>query len=220
MRIAKQSNELLSQLSEGRVYSWSELKEYSNSPGRHVKRLLDKGLLNKVGPGLYSPPKKSRFGVVPPKEDELVKNFLKSEDFLLFSTNLYNSLDLGLTQLKNETVVYNKKRYEPVELAGRKYDFKRPNNGYPNKLTVEFLVVDLMNNLKSVGEDSTKLKDNVNKAVRSSKFNKELLLDLANRYGKVGTKKFFSQFADESNSITGELLLKNNSSNMKNKKAS
>lgn len=201
MRTVNQCYKLLSQLSEGTVYSWSALKEHSSSPGRDVKRLLDEGLLNKVGPGLYTPPKKSRFGVVPPKEDELVKNFLKSDDFLLFSTNQYNSLGLGLTQLKNETVVYNKKRHEPLVFSGRKFEFKRPNNGYPNKLTAEFLVVDLMNNLNSVGEDSGKLKENVDRAVRSNKFNKKLLVELANAYGKVGTRKFFSKFS------TGEVKL-------------
>lgn len=197
MRTVKQCYELLSQLSEGTVYSWKELKEYSRSPGRDVKRLLDEGLLKKVGPGLYSLPQKSRFGEVPPKEDELVKSFLKSDDFLMFSINLYNSLGLGLTQLKNETVVYNKKRYEPVVLSGRKFEFKRPNNGYPNKLTAEFLVVDLMNNLKSVGEDPSKLQHNVAKAVHLNKFKTELLLELASMYGKVGTKKFFSELFTE-----------------------
>lgn len=191
MKTVTKCYKLLSQLSEGTVYSWNELKEYSSSPSRHVKRLLDEGLLNKVGPGLYSPPQKSRFGLLPPKEDELVKNFLKSDDFLLFSTNLYNSLGLGLTQLKNETIVYNKKRYEPVVLLGRKFEFKRPNNGYPNKLTAEFLVVDLMNNLKSVGEDPRSLQENVMKAVHLNKFKTELLLELASMYGKVATKKFF-----------------------------
>lgn len=194
MRQVNRCYEVLSRLTVGQVYSWEELKEYSKSPGRDLKRLMEEGLLKKVGPGLYSAFKKSRFGEVPPKEEELVKSFLKSDDFLLFSTNLYNSLELGLTQLKNEVVVYNKKRYEPVVLSGRKFYFKRPNNGYPNKLTVEFLVVDLVNNIKLVGEDSNKLLKNLTQLVRSSKFNTEKLVEYSNEYGKVATKKFFSQF--------------------------
>lgn len=194
MKTVKRCYELLSQMSDGELYTWNNLRDYSKSPGRDVKRLLDEGLLKKVGPGLYLRPKKGRFGDVALKEQELVKAFLKSDDFLIFSTNFYNSLGLGLTQLKNETVVYNKKRYEPVTLSGRKYYFKRPNNAYPDKLTAEFLLVDLMNNLDSVGEAPSELQQSVVKVVQSHKFNNKLLFELAQQYGKVATKKFFSQF--------------------------
>ncbi len=200
----------MSLLSTGKVYSWDDLKKYSNSPGRDVKRLLEEGLLKKVGPGLYLPPKKGRFGVVPATEEQLVNGFLKTDDFLLFSTNLYNTLGLGLTQLKNETVVYNNKRHEVVFLSGRQYHFKRPNNGFPNKLTNEFLLVDLMNNIKSVGEVPSKIQQKVVHAVRSDKFNMIFLLEVANKYGKVGTKKFFSQFVPNKPRLTrrinGKLL--------------
>jgi hypothetical protein len=191
MRQVNRCYEVLSQLKVGRVYSWDEMKEYSKSPGRDVKRLLDEGKLEKVGPGLYSPFKMSRFGKVPPDESDVVKSFLKSDDFLMFSVNLYNSLGVGLTQLKNETVVYNKKRYEPVVLLGREFNFKRPNNGYPDKLTKEFLLVDLMNNLKSVGEEPNKLKEKVANVVASNKFNVAVLSALSKKYGKVSTRKFF-----------------------------
>ena len=123
----------------------------------------------------------------------LVEAFLNTNDFLIVNPNLYNALGVGLTQLKNETVVYNKKRYEVVKLSGRKYNFKRPNNGYPDKLTAEFLLVDLVNNIESVGEPPAELKEMVVKRVKSGKFDNELLLKLANQYGKVGTRKFFNE---------------------------
>ncbi len=193
MRQAKQCYELLSQLSAGKVYQWRSLKEYSPSAGRDVKRLIEKGLLRKVGPGLYLSPKMSRFGDLPAEDSKLVEAFLKTNDFLMVNPNLYNSLGVGLTQLKNETVVYNKKRYEVVKLSGRKYNFKRPNNGYPSKLTAEFLLVDLVNNIDSVGESPTELKQMIVKRVKSGKFDTDLLLKMANKYGKVGTRKFFNE---------------------------
>src|SRR5579872_1398005 len=147
MKPVKRCYEIFKKLSEGKVYSWNSLKEFSNSPGRDVKRLVEQGLLHKVGPGLYLSPKKSRFGNVPASEHELIKEFLKTDDFLMVSPNLYNTLELGLTQLRNEMVVYNTKRHERILLSGREYNFKRPNNGFPPVLTKEFLVVDLMNNL-------------------------------------------------------------------------
>lgn len=194
MKKVKRCYEVLSSLSPGKLYSWNVLKKYSNSPGRDLKRLVDYGLLRKVGPGLYLLPKKGRYGAVPPSEFQLVRELLKTDDFLMFSTNQYNTLGLGLTQLKNEVVVYNHKRHETVLLSGREFHFKRPNNLFPNKLTKEFLLLDLMNNLKYVGEPEAALKDKVVRAVLADKFNMELLLNLVNKYGKVGTKKFFNQF--------------------------
>jgi len=190
----------MSQLSVGEVYSWDDLKEYSKSPGRDVKRLLDEGLLKKVGPGLYLLPKKSRYGLLPATEQQLVSAFLKTNEFLLFSPNLYNSLGVGLTQLKNEMTVYNNKRHEKVRLSRRSFNFKRPNNGFPKKLTKEFLLVDLMNNLNSVGESPNELREKVTRKVLSGEFDKKLLLSLSNQCGKVGTRKYFNQFKFDDNS--------------------
>lgn len=199
MKKVKRCYEILKSLSPGKLYSWDALKEYSSSPGRDLKRLLDKRLLKKVGPGLYLCPNKSRFGDLPATELQLVREFLKTDNFLMFSTNLYNTLGLGLTQLKNELVVYNHKRHETVLLSAREFHFKRPNNSFPNKLTKEFLLLDLMNNLKSVGEPETALKEKVAHSVYSGEFDKELLLSLVNKYGKVGTRKFFNQLNFDNN---------------------
>jgi len=199
MKRVKRCYELLSSLSRGKLYSWSVLKEYSSSPSRDLKRLLDEGLLKKVGPGLYLCPRKSRFGAVPSTELQLVGEFLKTDDFLMFPTSLYNTLGLGLTQLKNETVVYNNKRHGMMYLSGREFHFKRPNNFFPDKLTKEFLLLDLMNNLKSVGESEVDLKEKVVHSVYAGEFNVDLLLSLANKYGKVGTRKFFNQLNFDNN---------------------
>lgn len=192
MRQVKRCYELLSQLSAGRVYSWNELKEYSKSPGRDVKRLLDEGLLKKVGPRLYLPPKDSRFGKLPASAEQLASAFLKTDDFLMFTTNFYNSLGLGLTQLKNETVVYNKKRHGDFTLSNQTYHFKLKVKGYPKELTKEFLLVDLVNNLETVGESSSVLLEKVAHNVQANEFDKSKLFSFAKQYGHIFTKKFFN----------------------------
>jgi hypothetical protein len=117
----------------------------------------------------------------------------------MFATNLYNTLGLGLTQLKNETVVYNNKRHGAILLSGRQFNFKRPNNFFPDKLTKEFLLLDLMNNLKLVGESEEELKEKIVHSVYSGEFNIDLLLNLVEKYGKVGTRKFFNQLNFDNN---------------------
>ncbi|WP_426032776.1 hypothetical protein [Caulobacter sp. DWP3-1-3b2] len=62
------------------------------------------------------------------------------------------SLGVGTTQLHNKTVVYNHKRHGKFALGGRTYDF-RMKPAVPKKLSREFLLVDLVNNLDQLGED-------------------------------------------------------------------
>lgn len=96
--------------------------------------------------GLYYYPSKASFGEVPPEDEKLVTAFLKSEDFLLTSPNLYNSLSVGTTQLYNTCVVYNHKRHGRFELGGKVFDF-RLKHKFPKELSEDFLLVDLLNNL-------------------------------------------------------------------------
>lgn len=180
---------LLSHLVRGRVYRRDEMALYSHAIDRTLKKLELEGTLKKVGPGLYYYPKNSQFGPLPPNEHELLSKFLKSQDLLLLSNNWYNSLELGLTQLSTKTRVYNTKRYATLSLAGRQYYFIRPNNGFPKKLSREFLLVDLMNNLDQVGEDVSQLTDKVTKKIDN--FDKEQLSKLSEKYGKIKTRKFF-----------------------------
>lgn len=182
-----------SHLKAGQVYRRENLLPYSKAVDRDLAKLADKGLLEKVAAGLFYAPKKSRFGTLPPDDKTLVKVFLRDNDFLLFSWNEYNTLGLGLTQLYNRTVVYNHKRHGVFELGNKSFDFRRPNRGFPKKLTPAFLLVDLFNNLNELAEEDTE-------AVKAKM--KKLPVDLlkqaalsANKYGKVATKKFFAEFA-------------------------
>jgi hypothetical protein len=183
---------LLSKLTVGEVYSWRDLESLSGALGRDLKQLQDEGYLRKVGPGLYLLPKQSRFGTVPPSAEQVVSSFLKGDDYLLVSPNYYNSLGLGLTQLRNEVFVYNNKRHGDVKLANRTYHFKVKLKGYPKSLTKEYLLVDLVNNLETVGELPSAVLKNIADSVKSSDFNNSRLFALAKQYGLVYTKKFFS----------------------------
>jgi hypothetical protein len=190
-RVPKRYN-LLAKLTVGEVYSWSDLEPLSSSLGRDLKQLQEEGYLKRVGPGLYLLPKQSRFGEVPASAEQVVQAFLKTDDFLMLSPNLYNSLGLGLTQLKKQTFVYNKKRHGDLKLGNRTYEFKIKVKGYPKILTKEYLLVDLVNNLEDVGEDPTKLLNNVADSVQENQFNNPSLFALAKKYGHVYTKKFFA----------------------------
>lgn len=189
MRPAKRHLELLAKLTKGKVYRRDELAVYSGSIDRVLKRLENNKALSKVGPGLYYYPKQSRFGTLPPDEQNLFGAFLHSKYFLVMSNNLYNVLGVGLTQLSTDIRVYNTKRHDKVTLAGQQYYFQRPNNGFPKELSPEFLLVDLVNNIKLMGEEPRLLLTKITTKVNT--FDKQKLINFANKYGKVGTRKFF-----------------------------
>ena len=176
-------------LKPGQVYRRAELAEFSKAVDRHIRQLLDTGELQKLEYGLYYRPQKSIFGVLPPDEKKLVSSFLMDSDFLIVSLNSYNSMGVGTTQLYNEKLVYNNKRDGRITLNGRKYYFLK-NRKFPKKVTEEFLLVDLMNNLELLAEDQSKLQEHILQKALS--MNIKNLLRMARSYGKSRTKKFFN----------------------------
>lgn len=178
---------LYSHMKAGFVYRREDLLPFSSNLDRDLNILVEANKLKKPATGLYYKPKHSRFGLLPPTDEALVKGFL-NKPFLIYSWNDYNKLGLGLTQLYNKVVVYNSERHEDKRLGNRVFSFKRPNNGFPTKLTKEFLLVDLLNNAKYLTEDVSQLQLKVEKNI--NQLDKALLIRVVDKYGKVGTKKF------------------------------
>lgn len=190
---------LKKQLKPGTVYRRTDLSQWSKSVDRHARQLLEEGVLVKLHNGLYYYPKPSVFGSVPASEKDLVSAFLKEDDFLLTSPNAYNALGLGTTQLYNSVVVYNHKRHGLFELGGRQFEF-RMKHRFPRKLSEEFLVVDLMNNLKSLAEDQERLKAKVWEKVFEMDLKK--LRFAVKQYASVSSKKFFNTILTSKNNMT------------------
>jgi hypothetical protein len=180
--------ELKRHLRPGRVYRREQLTQWSSAVDRHLRQLVDEGTLTKLAGGLYAYPKQTVFGKAPAEDDELVGTFLKDHRFLLASPNAYNSLGVGTTQLYDKTVVYNHKRHGEYSLGGRKFDF-RVKPSFPKRLTREFLLVDLVNNLDRLAESRKEVLERVKERVAS--YDKPQLQRAARDYGNVRTKKFF-----------------------------
>jgi hypothetical protein len=184
------AEELKKHLRPGEVYRREDLARWSHSVDRHLKRLVAEGTLTKLAGGLYAYPKQTVFGQAPAEDEKLVKTFLKGDRFLLASPNAYNSLGVGTTQLYDKTVVYNRKRHGEFALGGRRFDF-RVKPFFPRKLTGEFLLVDLVNNLDRLAESRDEVLGRVKQ--RAADYDPSRLQKAAREYGKVGTRKFFAE---------------------------
>lgn len=181
--------QLKRQLKPGEVYRRTELANWSKSVDRHLDELVQEGTLQKLSQGLYYYPKESAFGKTPPDENMLVESFLKDHRFLLTTPNVYNSLGVGTTQLYNERTVYNHKRHGEFKLGNKTFQFKiKPH--FPKKITPEFLLVDLVNNLESLAEDSSAVLKKV--ADKVEVMDKKKLKHSVVEYGSVKAKKLFA----------------------------
>ncbi len=182
--------QLKRRLRPGKVYRREDLAHWSNAVDRHLRQLMEEGTLIKLAGGLYAYPRQTVFGKAPAADDELVARFLKDDRYLLASPNAYNSLGVGTTQLYDKTVVYNHKRHGEFALGGRKFDF-RMKPAFPKKLSPEFLLVDLVNNLDRLAESRKEVLERVEKQAASA--NRPRLLRAVRHYGNVRTKKFFER---------------------------
>lgn len=187
---------LKSNLKRGQVYRRADLAHWSKAVDRHVAELVGDGTLKKVSPGVYYYPKQTVFGDVPADEDALVKSFLKDNRFLVTSPNAYNSLGVGTTQLYNKRVVYNHKRHGEFKLGNRNFSFRMKPH-FPKKLTTEFLLVDLVNNLNTLAEEPQlvleKVKDKI-KTMDTKKLKKSL-----SEYGSIKAKRLLSPVLENNN---------------------
>jgi len=139
------------------------------------------------GPGS---PRKNAFGTAPPDDKDLVRAFLKTDDFLLTSYNNFNQLGLGLTQVYRNYVVYNHKRAGSYTLGGKRFDF-RLVPAYPHRLSREFLLVDLLNNLKRLPDDTEQVLKNL--PSRLAEFDHEKLETCLKRYGNAAARRALVQ---------------------------
>lgn len=186
----KQLETLKKQLKPGEVYRRADLLELTSAVDRHLQQLVKDGALEKLSGGLYYAPRQSVFGKTPADEQDLVSSFLKDNRFVVTSPSDYNTLGVGTTQLYNERRVYNQKRHGVFKLGNRSFNFVRKPY-IPLKVTREFLLVDLVNNVKHLEEDQSRLLDNVKR--KAKEMDKNKLKQLVRDFGTVGTKK---QFAD------------------------
>jgi len=186
---------LNSHMEAGRVYRRDMLLSFSKAIDRDLDSLVKKGNLWKLAGGLYYKPAKSTFGLLPPNDSNLISCFLRDDEFLLYSWHAYNGLGLGLTQLYNRMVVLNYKRIGLFKFGSKEFEFRRPNHGFPNKLTKEFLLVDLVNNINELTEDTSFLMNRIENNL--SQFDQEIVFTMAKKYGKVRTKHFFNKLENK-----------------------
>ncbi len=188
MKKETRAEQMYRSMKTGQVYRRSYFSDRWPATSRDLKRLLDESLIQKVGPGMYLKPETTKYGKRRPDEREIVKNFLRDDDFLLVDENDYTSLVSGLTQLKMTQKVLNRRRHGFFRLGGYRFNFHVRRN-FPKIPTKEFLLVDLLDNVEQT-EDGTPITEKV--MSRLGEYDPKKLLHAAKSYGNRATVNFLN----------------------------
>ena len=170
----------------GKVYRRQDLEGVTSAVDRDLKTLVERGIVEKIHSGLYHVPRRNPYGMSPPQTEEIVRAFLKTDDFLINSYNHYNQLRLGLTQMHANYVVYNHKRTGDFEMGGRRLSFHMMP-AYPRRLSKEYLLVDMLNNLAKLPDDTERVRKSL--STRLNEFNRDSVMENLAKYGKASTRK-------------------------------
>jgi hypothetical protein len=159
---------------------------WTANPPRRAKRLVGEGALLPLAHGLFACPTRSRFGVVPPTDEELIRTFLDGAPFVFTGPDRWNALGLGSTALFAAPLVYNTKRSGTFEFNGRKFVLRRV--AFPESPPVEWFVIDLLEHVDQAATSRADVAMALARALSRNAFERHQLREMARRYGTRATR--------------------------------
>jgi hypothetical protein len=182
------------ELEPGRALRTRELRRWSANPTRLARRLVREGLLCRAAHGLFYVPVPSRFGPAPPAEEEILRAFLGGSPFIISGPSRWNALGLGSTSMFAATLVYNTKRSDRFLLDGRRYLLRRVL--FPENPPPEYFVIDLLQQHNMAGISLADLELGLAATLREGRWDRAVLLKMAERYGTKATLAIVSRCLD------------------------
>jgi hypothetical protein len=172
-------------LEPGRVYRTRDLATWSANPPRLAKRLVDQGELVPLAHGLFTHPKQSRFGPVPPLDEEIMRAFLDGGPFVFTGPERWNALELGTTAVFAVPLVYNTKRSGTFTFGKRRFVLRRV--AFPENPPTEWFIVDLLEHTDQAASSPDDIAQVLAPALARGQFDRNRLRDMAKRYGSRAT---------------------------------
>ena len=174
-------------LKPGKVYRTADLRRWGKNPTRLARRLEEAGKLQPLPvQGLYVCPRRSRFGTVPPKDEEVLDAFLKRSPYVFTGPTQWNRLGLRSTAVFADTWVYNTKRTCTLKVGNRRLQLRRVR--FPRHPSPEWYAVDLLENHEAAGMPLSQLEEALRSAVAAERFDPDRLRRAASEYGTRETQ--------------------------------
>ena len=204
MNITKKIEEQIRTINEGETFTYNELSIKKNeyqSAAKSIERLIKKGKIKRISPGIFFKPKQTIFGELLPKEEEILKPYLyKNGKRIAYITGIYLYNKLGLTTQIPQTI---KLASREKEIKVNKSNLKiKPAKSYVEVTNKNFQYLEILDAIK----DFKKIPDlNIKKGIK-------ILLKILNRLKKAEIKKIIKyslKYPPRTRALLGALLEKN-----------
>ena len=136
--------------------------------------------------GLFAHPRQSRFGPVPPRDEEIMRAFLEGAPFVFTGPERWNALGLGTTAVFAYPLVYNTKRSGTFTFGSRRFLLRRV--AFPENPPVEWFVVDLLEHAAEAAAAPEDIARPLGHALASGRCDRDHLYEMAERYGSRATR--------------------------------
>lgn len=189
MKVAEKIEKQIEKMQDGTTFKYQVLaiapEEYS-AAAKAIERLIKKGLISRASTGLFYKPKKTAFGNLKPKEEELLKPYLfdgQARVAYITGTALFNRMGLTTQVPKNIRVASRSKRiFTKVGSIQVK-----PVKSYVDVTNDNYYLMELLDVLKDFKtipdtEKSQVIKFMLQKFKELSKKEKDSLVELAIKY--------------------------------------
>ncbi len=173
-------------LTPGKVYRTADLRRWGRNTTRLARRLERSGRLETLTHGLYVCPRRGSFGPVPPRDEDVLKAFLKGSKFIFTGPTVWNRLGLQSTAAFADTWVYNTKRTCTLQFGNRRLHLRRVR--FPTNPSPEWYAVDLLENHEAAGTSLSELERDLRTAVAAGRFDPDRLQRAAREYGTRKTR--------------------------------
>ncbi|MFZ6023901.1 MAG: DUF6088 family protein [Bacteroidota bacterium] len=156
--IAKQLKKAIADLGEGRVFDYTILAGGRSEQAilQALSRAVNKGEIIRMGKGKYYKPRQTRFGMLRPGEDELIRSLTEKNGKVtgyLTGSLLYNKLGLT-TQISNQLLIARNGRLPVKNIHGYKIKFAARPFPITKKYIPLLQLLDVLRSIKEIPDSS------------------------------------------------------------------
>jgi len=150
MNIAKKIENNLKSIKDGKTFTYKELSIEKNeyqSAAKAIERLIKKGILKRISPGIFFKPKQTVFGELLPDEEEILKPYLyKNGNRIAYITGIYLYNKLGLTtQIPQIIKIASREKEIKVNKSNLKV---KPAKSYADVTNKNFQYLEILDAIK------------------------------------------------------------------------
>lgn len=187
MKIATQVREYIDSLEDGSIFKYNNLSGISDNKmaiAKILSRLTKEEKINRIEKGVFYKVKKTRFGVLNPELEEIIKSEVKSNRKITgYISGAFSYNKLGLTtQIPNVVEIVTEKRKPSKIIGGIKIKYIQGRVKL-TKANIKYLqILDALKNIKKIPDSNVEKSYKILKEKIRDFEDKKKLLELALEY--------------------------------------